>query len=170
MEFRDVLLSRKSCREYVDMKVEKEKLDQVVTSGSLAPLGMPRMGKPHLTVITDPGTLKALGYISGPDRDAIYGAPALIVVSCPDVPRPGLSRMNAACVVEMMSLAATDLGLANIYLYGVTMGLSKNEEMMKKIGIPEGYIPLSRLALGYSKEGVAQCKEFAEVLEKNEIL
>ena len=72
---------------------------------------------------------------------------------------------TAACVVEMMSLMATSLGLSNIYLYGVTSELSKNSEVMRELGIKEGYTPLAALALGYSDDGVNICKEFTSTLE-----
>jgi nitroreductase len=168
MELKKVLMSRKSCRTYTDKPVEAEKLEAVVTSGSLAPLGVPKMGKPHLTIVTNKEMLKTLGYQAGPERDAIYGVPALIIVSCPES-YPGIAEMNAACVVEMMSLVATDLGLGNIYLYGVCAQLQKNEALQKEIGIPENMKPLSALGLGYSEEPVAECKAFEKVLEENYI-
>lgn len=169
MEFKEVMLSRKSCREYTDRPVETEKLEAVVTAASLAPLGMPRMGKPHLTVVTNKEMLKELGALAGKERgDIIYGAPALIIVSCP-VSAPGLAEMNAACVVELMALAATDQGLGNIYLYGVTAMLQKKEELKQRLGIPAECIPLSALALGYGTEPVAVCKAFEKTLDENNI-
>ena len=169
MELRKTMLNRKSCRAYTQQPVEKDKLEQVITSASLAPLGMPKMGRPHLTVVTDKAVLEKLGAQGGPERgDIIYGAPALIIVSCP-VTAPGLAEMNAACVVEMMALQATDLGLGNIYLYGVTAMMQKNEELKAELHIPEGFVPLSALALGYGEEPVAVCKEFVPVLERTDI-
>ena len=156
MELKQVLLSRKSCRSYTEKKVEKEKLEAVVTAGSLAPLGLPMDGKPHLTVVTDPAMLKTLNGLFGPEREVIYNA-------------PGIPEMNSACVVEMMSLMATDLGLGNIYLYGVCAGVKQNPELLKALAIPEGYAPFSALALGYGSEGVAPCKEFVPTLTRNDI-
>lgn len=167
MELEQVLLSRKSCRAYQERAVEQEKLEKVVTAASLAPLGLPKDGKPHLTVVTDKEMLKTLGGAFGPDRDIIYGAPALIIVSCPSS-LPGIPEMNAACVVEMMALEATSLGLGNIYLYGVTAALAKNEDWKKTLSIPEGHTPLSALALGYGVEDVAVCKEWAQVFTRND--
>lgn len=168
MELEKVLLSRKSCRSYQDKSVDNDLLEKVVTAASLAPLGLPRDGKPHLTVVTDKEMLNVLGHQFGPDNDIIYGAPALIIVSCPPS-RPGIPQMNAACVVEMMSLMATDLRLGNIYLYGVTAGLASNEELKAKLAIPENHTPLSALALGWGTEDVAVCKEFAQTLTSNRV-
>lgn len=157
MELKKVLLSRKSCRSYLDKAVENEKLEKVITAASLAPLGLPKMCTPMLTLVTNSAVLEQL--------NGIYGAPALVIVSCPPSPAPGIADQNAACVVEMMSLMATDLGLGNIYLYGVTAALQKNDELKAKLGIPENFTPLAALAVGYGTEDVAVCKEFEPKLE-----
>ncbi len=161
MELEKVLLSRKSCRKFTDKPVEEEKLEKVVVSASLSPLGLPKMCTPALTVVTDKETLSGLG--------GIYDAPALIIVSCPESPAPGLADQNAACVVEMMSLMATDLGLGSIYLYGVTINLQKEPEKMAALGIPENFTPLAALALGYGEEEVGICKEFVAKLPMNRV-
>ncbi len=161
MELEKVLLSRKSCRKFLNKAVEEEKLEKVVVSASLAPLGLPKMCTPALTVVTDKDALAGL--------NGTYDAPALIIVSCPPSPAPGIADQNAACVVEMMSLMATDLGLGNIYLYGVTAGLQKDAEMMAKLGIPEKHTPLAALAVGYGEEEIAICKEFAPKLAVNRV-
>ncbi len=157
MELEKVLLSRKSCRAYQDKAVEAEKLEKVITAASLAPLGLPKMCTPMLTVVTDKAVLAKLEHF--------YDAPALIIVSCPPSPAPGIADQNAACVVEMMSLMATDLGLGNIYLYGTTAVLRQNAELKAALGIPAEFSPLAALAVGYGVEDVAVCKEFAPKLK-----
>lgn len=161
MEFEKTMLSRKSCRVYTDAAVEEEKLEKVITAASMAPLGLPKVCTPILTVVTDKKVLSEL--------EGIYDAPALIIVSCPAAPVPGIDHQNAACVVEMMSLQATDLELNNIYLYGVTAKLAADKEKMQKIGIPDGFTPLAALALGYSDEKVEVCKEFKQKLAVTKI-
>lgn len=161
MELEKVLLSRKSCRKFTDKPVEEEKLEKVVISASLAPLGLPKMCTPALTVVTDKEALAGL--------KGIYDAPAVIIVSCPPSPAPGIGDQNAGCVVEMMSLMATDLGLGNIYLYGVTKALQDDAEMLKKLAIPENFTPLAALALGYGEEEIGICKEFTAKLPMNRV-
>ena len=135
----------------------------------MAPLGMPKAGRPHLTIVTNKEMLKTLGAQAGPEHgDIIYGAPVLIIVSCP-MTAPGLAEMNAACVVEMMCLEATDQCLANIYLYGVTAALQRNDALKAELGIPEGYVPLSAIALGYGTAPTEVCKEFTKILTENRI-
>ena len=157
MEFEKVLLSRKSCRSYQDKPVEAEKLEQIAAAGAQAPLGLPSACKPMLTIITDPAILTEL--------QEIYQAPALIVVSCPPSPALGIAEMNAACVVEMMSLMATNLELGNIYLYAVIMELQGKPELLQKLSLPEGYTPLAALGVGYGTEKPEICKELVQTLD-----
>ncbi|MEG1862605.1 MAG: nitroreductase family protein [Oscillospiraceae bacterium] len=169
MELFDAMLSRKSVRDFTEKQVSEEQLNKILVAASLAPLGVPKEGKPHLTVVQDSSLLKALGAQWGAEKDIIYGAPTLIIVSHPQSRMAGIPQMNAACVIENMALAATDLGLGSIYLYGVTMGLEKNEELCEKLGIPKGMSPLSALAVGYGKEAVAKCKEAQQTLTVNRV-
>lgn len=168
MEFEKVLLSRKSCRSYADKTVEADKLNKVVAAASLAPVGLPMDGKPVLTVVTDKDMLSVLGHQSGGEKDMIYGASALIIVSCPSTV-PGIAEMNAACAVEMMSLMATDLGLGSIYLFGAAAMLAKNAELKKKLDIDDEHAPLAALALGYGSEPVSVCKELKETLASHRV-
>ncbi len=169
MELFDVMLSRKSVREYTQEQISEEQLDKILISASLAPLGVPKDGKPHLTVVQDKELLKVLGAQWGADKDIMYGAPTLIIISHGESRMAGIAEMNTACVLENMTLAATDLGLASIYLYGVTMALGKNQELCDKMGIPEGMKPMSALAVGYGKTPVAKCKDMKQILSCNRV-
>ena len=161
MEFEKTMLSRKSCRAFKEEPVAEELLEKVVTSASMAPLGLPKMCTPVLTVVTDKAALAKL--------EGHYNVPALIICSCPPIQVPGIDHQNAGCVVEMMALEATSLGLSNIYLYGVTAKLAADAELMKEFGIPDGYVPLAALGLGHGVEDVAVCKEFVPKLKVNRI-
>ena len=161
MEFEKVLLSRKSHRSFQDKQVEAVKLEKIATSGAMAPIGLVKMCTPMLTVVTDK---EALAGLSG-----IYDAPALIIVSCPPSPAPGIADQNAACVVTTMALMATELGLGSIYLYGVTANLQKDKEKQLSFGIPENFTPLAALAVGYGTEEVSVCKEFVQKFNVTEV-
>lgn len=169
MELFDVMLSRKSVRAYEEKQIGEEQLDKILIAASLAPLGLPMDSKPHITVVQNKALLKELGAQWGADKDIIYGAPTLIVVSHKESRMQGVGEMNASCVIENMTLAATDLGLGSIYLLGVTAALSKNEELCKKLEIPQGYRPISALAVGYGKTPVEKCKEAKQILTVNRV-
>ena len=104
------------------------------------------------------------------ERDFFYGAPAAIFVSASEEQMaPGIELANSACVIENMLIAATDAGVDNIYLWGAVQALSKNKEMCKKMGIPEGFKPVSAAAIGYSLSGDAQPRELSVSLDTNYI-
>ena len=161
MDFLEVLLSRKSCRSYQNTPVEEDKLVQIAAAGSLAPLGLPSMCTPELTVVTDPAILSEL--------TEMYQAPALILVSCPASPAPGIAEMNAACVVEMMSLMATNLGLGSIYLYAVIMELQQKPELLQRLGFSEGFTPYAALGVGYGTDDVSICKDLVQKFQTKRI-
>lgn len=170
MELFDDMLTRKSVRSYTDQQISEEQLQKILIAASLAPVGKGKSGRPHLTIVQDPQLLKELGGQAGPERNVIYGAPTLIIVSHPKVEdAPGIAAMNVACVMENMTLAATDLGLGSIYLYGSMRMLSRNPELMQRLGIPEGNEPLSALGVGYGTEAPAVCKEMKKVLTENRV-
>ena len=66
---------------------------------------------------------------------------------------------NAACMVENMSLMATDLGLGHVYIYGMLRVLENNPEFAKSLELPEGFRPISGIVLGYEKNPRTQERE-----------
>ena len=162
MELFNVLWSRKSHRSYAPGQVSEEQLDKILAAGSAAPVGLPKQGLPHLTVIQDPALLKELGGLFGPEDDILYGAPTLIMVSSPEMPAPGVDYATAGCVIENMALAATEQGLGSIFLYGVAAGVANKPALLAKLRLPEGYHPVSALAVGPAAEPVALCKDPAK--------
>ncbi len=68
-----------------------------------------------------------------------------------------------------MLIAATDAGVDNIYLWGGVQALAKNADLCAKMGIPEGFKPVSAAALGYSKSGSAEARELSVSLAVNYI-
>jgi hypothetical protein len=47
-----------------------------------------------------------------------------------------------------MALAATDLGLGNVYIFGSVNALNLHAELVAKLNLPEGFVPVSALAVG----------------------
>ena len=54
-----------------------------------------------------------------------------------------------------MSLAATALGVGCCYIWGAVVALSSRPELVKALGLPEGFVPCCGLVLGQSEEGYA---------------
>ena len=61
-----------------------------------------------------------------------------------------LEYANAACVLENMALAATDMGIDNIIWGGAAAVVAQNDEFRKRLGIPEGFKPVLCASFGYA--------------------
>ncbi len=175
MQTMDAIARRKSTRTFdPDKEVPEELITTVLEAGCQAAIA----GKPgkslHLTVCRNKEIIqeinKLLSAARGIDMDFSYGAPVVIFISAsPEQMMPGIEIPNTACVVENMLIAATDAGLANIYLWGGPQTLAQNPELCAKMGIPEGFKPVSAAAIGYDINGEAEPRELSVSLGVNYI-
>ncbi len=176
MQTLEAIARRKSTRDFdPDKAVSDEIVDMVVKAGCQAPIGAGKKDSLHLTVcrsreILDEINRSTAAAMKMDARDFFYGAPVAIFVSASqEQMAPGIELANAACVIENMLIAATDAGVGNIYLWGGVQGLAKNKALCEKMGIPEGFRPVSAAAIGYSKSGEAQPRELSVSLDVNYI-
>jgi nitroreductase len=63
-----------------------------------------------------------------------------------------VSYCNAACIIENMALAATDLGLGNVILGGVPATVAANSDLSTDLKIPAGFMPALAIAIGKAAE------------------
>lgn len=151
----DAIYSRKSVRSYTGEAIDDATLKEIIKAGVAAPVGMGRYGEMHLTVISDKDLLKKISQAAAtmmgkPDMDPLYGAPTLVLVSAKK-PAPAIAnavQSSAACIVENMSLAAVDLGVGTVHIWGAVAALARNEELVASLGLPEDFTPLCGIALG----------------------
>ncbi len=176
MQTIEAIAKRKSTRDFdPDKTVPEEIVDKIVKAGCLAPIGSNDRKSLHLTVCRDKEILKEINKSSCAamnieERDFFYGAPVVIFVSASEKQIvPGIEYANAACVVENMLLEATDEGVDNIYLWGALMPMAKNRELCAKMGVPEGFRPVSAAAIGYSRSGEAPARDLTVSLSVNYI-
>ena len=159
MNTMDCIAARKSVREFDKSPVEKEKLEQIVRAALYAPTGMHLYDSLHLTVLAtheavDKFTDLARKQSGDVQADPAHGAGALIVVSGrrPDMP---VEYANAACMIENMLLAATDLGLGSLYVHGAVnamRGSKQEKEFHNLLALPAGFTPIGSVAVGYCEE------------------
>ena len=122
MQFSDVLKTRVSTRSFLKDPVPEEDIRRILDAALYAPVGMHRFETLHLSVVRDKDILErirlcAVKASGDANADPLHGAPVLIVVSSSDTGTVG--ALNVSCLVENMLLAATDLGLGNLYVRGV---------------------------------------------------
>ncbi|MCD7725624.1 MAG: nitroreductase family protein [Clostridiales bacterium] len=176
MQTLEAIARRKSTRDFDPHKaVPDEIIDQIVKAGCQAPIGAGKRESLHLTIcrsreILDEINRSAAAAMKMDERDFFYGAPAAIFVSASqEQMAPGIEFANTACVIENMLIAATDAGVDNIYLWGAVQGIARNKEMCAKMGIPEGFKPVSAAAIGYSRNGDAQPRDLSVSISANYI-
>ena len=159
------LKTRRSIRAYEDRQVDEALLAQVLEAGMYAPTGMGRQS-PKMVVVQDRATRDQLSRMNAAvmnsTGDPFYGAPTVILVSAAAEELEDVRYCNAACIVENMHLAATDLGLGSVYLLGCTRALLKAPALQRELGVPEGFVPMSALAVGFASQEVRRRELTAE--------
>lgn len=163
METLKTMLVRHSCRDYTDAQITEDELNTLLTAAVASPIGRALYENMHLTVIQDPAFLtkwteEFRKVANDPNANPLYGGRTWIVVSS-KADTGEIAFANAACMVENMSLAATDLGLGHVYIYGALRMLENNPEFIKELGIPEGFRPISGFITGYEKNPQTQERE-----------
>lgn len=155
MEFDKVIDKRVSTRKFLDKKIEREYLEKIVKAGKKAPVGKSLYENMAITVITNKDFIKeileeAREIVNDPKANPIYSAPYLIIISAKD---GHVTRLeDTACIIENMSLKATDLEIGSCYIRGMFERFDKNARFIKKLNLEENFYPVHGLILGYAKE------------------
>jgi nitroreductase len=164
----NTILTRRSIRSYESTPVEREKIDLILQCGQFAPSGMNRQPW-HFTVVTDRKLLDRISHENrkvllgssdegmrtramDPNFDSFRGAPMAIIVSGESTGRNSMA--DCANAMENMALAATALGLGSCYLasFKIAMELPEGAFLLEELKLPQGYIPMFALSLGYGNE------------------
>ncbi len=161
----DTLLTRRSCRSYLDQKVESEKLDIILKCGSYAPSGR-GLQSCYIVSVEDFETQAMLrklnAQIMGYDGDPFYGAPNMIIVLAdPNIPT---YQYDGPCVLDHMMIAAHDLGLATCWIHRAkeTFETELGKQLLAKWNLPTHLVGIGNLALGYANGALPQAKERKE--------
>ncbi len=154
MQFQEVLKRRVSTRDFEARALPEGAVKALLDAALYAPVGMHRYETLHLSVITDKSVLErirqcAVRASGNENADALHGAPLLIVVSTS--PEGGIGALNVSCLIENMLLAATDLGLGNLYVRGVITEAAKDAALVGDMKVPAGFTPVASVAVGYAK-------------------
>lgn len=153
----EAIAKRTSTRAYKSEQISEEILNNILKAGFSAPVGSGQYSSLHLTVIQNQELLNNIGdkvtelvqKITGKKMNKNFGAPTMIVVSAKAGHVPGIEYANAACVLENMAIAATDMGIANIIWGGAAAVISKDESLRSNLEIPEGFNPVLCASFGY---------------------
>jgi len=175
MELFDVLKMRQSTRKYSDEQITKEQVDRLLEAANYAPVGSNLYKDLHITVVQDQQKLlklceaawkrfdsrKKVEEIAGdtlqdPEKrpakpNLFYGAPTVFFISHrkQDL-QPGIEWANVMSVASMIHLAATEMGLGSVYMWGALESMRMYPELdhTDLLDMPEDFEPLLGVAVG----------------------
>jgi nitroreductase len=163
MELEKVLALRQTTRKYTNQKISDEALEKIVKAAQRAPLAAGDAKNTNLTIVNNPELVEEIRQAcmlfskkTGKQVDPFYGAQTIIFVSAKDISDDHIEYCNVGCVIENMILQATALGLGSTYIWGCLRKLRKNEEVVKKLELPQGHQILSALVVGYSQNPIQE--------------
>ena len=176
MEWNKLMCTRKSCRAYVDEQITTAQMKALLQAGCAAPVARGKFEQLQITVVQDKELLDLIDAVAkqsyGDENfSCTRGAPTVIVVSVQEVEGQIAPNMiaSAACVVQNMHLAATDLGLGSVYL-GSIQSVTGSLEVLYKMKLQDGFWPVAALAVGIATEpaeerAVPMTKIFTNIVE-----
>jgi nitroreductase len=145
MEVFEAIQKRRSVRSYLPDEVPEEKLGRILEAARLAPSAMGRQPW-HFIVVTDPRKRKQL---SRGGRFAWFLSEApVVIVGCGN--KRSSSRwhvIDTAIAMQNMVIAATGEGLGTCWI-----GSFNQEQVKQLLSIPDEYVVISLLAVGYPGE------------------
>lgn len=146
MEFLDIAKKRYSVRNYMDKKVERKELEQILQAAHVAPTAA-NLQPVRLLVVQQEEGLEKLKKAAN-----IYDAPLAIIVCCDRTmawKRPFDGKLtvdiDASIVTDHMMLEATELGLGSVWIC-----YFKPEVVKREFNLPEELEPVNILAIGYA--------------------
>ncbi len=160
MQTLEAIAKRKSTRNYTTEQIPEEALQTILKAGCAAPIAMARYDSLHITVVQNQQLLDRINAVTaelifqtmGVRKNTDFGAKTLIFVSSTPIHRAGTEYTNVGIVVENMVLAATDMGIDSVILGGAPGSVAQDPELVKALGIPEGFTPLLGVVFGYGAE------------------
>lgn len=156
----ETISKRKSTRAYNSLRVSEEDIESILKAAFAAPIAMAKYETLYITVIENEDFIDRINAMTqqmfyeklGVKKSTDFGAKTMILVSSSDGGlAPEMRYANVGIVVENMILAATSLGIDSVILGGAPAVIAKDGELVKALGIPDGFTPVLGAYLGYSE-------------------
>jgi nitroreductase len=146
----DVIMTRRSIRQYTDQPVPDAVVTQLLRAAMAAPSAKNQQPW-HFVVVRDRHLLEGIAQ-STPYSGMTRGAQvAVVVCAVVDEKDPGYWPQDCSAATENLLLAANSLGLGAVWL-GFYPLPERLEKMRSLLGIPEDVIPFSVVPIGYPAE------------------
>ena len=159
---KDVMMSRRSIRQYQDHRIGRDTLDLIMELGVNAPNGMNRQAY-EVRVVDNPALVKEISDAVVSENPQMGERPGFknIFVNAPCVvfiaadPTYDLSAIDCGLMCENMIISAWSMGIGSCCL-GAPVRMLRNSQAaapyMQRLGFSEGYNLQLCLALGYPDE------------------
>ena len=148
----EVLLTRRSIRNFNDKSIPEDVLNKILEAGTYAPTAM-GMQKPIIIAITDKKVRDEVSRenarIMGREgTDPFYGAPVILLVAVENYPN---AVYDGSCVMDNLLNAAWAMGVGSCWIHRAKDELESDfgKKLLKSLGIVGDYIGVGHAALGY---------------------
>ncbi|MCD4761392.1 nitroreductase family protein [bacterium] len=163
METINCIKARRSIRLFLDKKISREVISQILECAITAPSSVDCQPW-HFIVVEEKEAQKKLAELkSESNQQHILSAPVTIVV-CVDINKsPSRYIEDGVTATQNILLAVHDLGLGSVYVTGCKLSkpeVAKNVRAILKL--PDNIMPITILPIGYP--------DSSEVLENKELL
>lgn len=161
----NTILSRRSIRKFEQTQIKDEELNTILEAGNIAPSAMNQQSW-HFTVVQNEGVLNKIVEAirtafknSGiPNFEArakddnfspFYNAPTFIIVTGNEKAIAPIH--DGSLAIGNMMNAAHSLGVGTCWIHAVNFlfGTEEGKLLKGELGIPEDYIPVGSIAVGY---------------------
>ena len=168
MDFSDLLVNRRSIRNYQDKPIPLEVIQEIINDSIKAP-NAGNMQLWRFVIVNDKEWMKKISdsckqsilkdiqensnsgfkvyekQMNNPDFNVFYNAPALVYVV--GSAKAATLSIDTGCLAAYFMLSATTRGLGTVF---VAQGAElKDPDMRAELGIPENYKIYAPIALGY---------------------
>lgn len=149
----DVIKTRRSCRNYKPIMIEKEKIDKIVEAGKYAPSGM-NLQSCIMLVVTNKSMRDKLSKLNAKilnsATDPFYGAPVVIVVLAKKDVKTCV--YDGSVLMQNLMLEAHSLGVASCWIHRAKemFETPTGKEILKSLGINDEYEGIGNCVLGYA--------------------
>ena len=163
----NIIKNRRSIRAFSDEQIKQEELDVILEAGMYAPSAAGKQAW-FFTVVQNQHILDEISveakkiYSSMPDAflqnlgsneqfHTFFHAPTVIIISG----EANSIAPNSYCAVaaQNIMLAAETLHIGSCWVSAVAVltQTSEGQQIIKNLGLPEGYVPFNSIVLGYKK-------------------
>lgn len=156
----EVIAKRKSTRAYTGEQISEDALTDILNAANAAPVAMAKYDSLHITVIQNEEIIQKINTLTaemfakrmGVKKNTDFGARTMVLVStATEGLPPEMIYANVGIVIENMVLAATSLGIDSVILGGAPSIVAQNADLVKELGIPEGFKPVLGALFGYAQ-------------------